>query len=57
MVGADTPRLAMATYAVFGAAAAVFLALHTSQTLRVLPDPQHGGRDLGYFNLTNTIPS
>jgi len=57
MVGAETPRVAMASYAVFGVSAAVFLALHTSQTLRVLPRPQHRGRDLGYFNLTNTIPS
>jgi sugar phosphate permease len=30
--------------------------LHASQTLRVLPSPQHRGRDLGLFNLTNTVP-
>jgi hypothetical protein len=35
----------------------VFLALHTSQTLRVLPRPHTRGRDLGIFNLTNTVPS
>jgi hypothetical protein len=23
----------------------------------VLPSPQHRGRDLGLFNLTNTVPS
>lgn len=44
-------------YCIFGTAAAVFLALHSSQTLRVLPKPKHRGRDLGVFNLTNTIPS
>lgn len=46
-----------ASYIMFGMAAGVFLALHTGQTLRVLPRARHRGRDLGYFNLTNTIPS
>ncbi len=49
--------LAIAGYVVFGIAATVFLSLHTAQTLRVLPKPQHRGRDLGIFNLTNTVPS
>jgi predicted MFS family arabinose efflux permease len=40
----------------FAIAASIFLALHASQTLRVLPAPQHRGRDLGVFNLTNTVP-
>jgi hypothetical protein len=31
--------------------------LHSGQTLRVLPTPRHRGRDLGIFNLTNTVPS
>lgn len=53
---ADLP-LAIAGYVMFGIAASVFLSLHTSQTLRVLPLPQHRGRDLGVFNLTNTVPS
>ncbi len=48
---------AIAGYVVFAIAASIFLSLHTSQTLRVLPKPQHRGRDLGLFNLTNTIPS
>ncbi|MEM6585935.1 MAG: MFS transporter, partial [Pseudomonadota bacterium] len=48
---------AIAGYVVFGIAATVFLSLHTGQTLRVLPKPQHRGRDLGVFNLTNTVPS
>jgi MFS family permease len=47
---------AIAGYVLFGLAAAVFLALHSGQTLRVLPAPQHRGRDLGVFNLTNTVP-
>lgn len=48
---------AMAGYVVFGVAASIFLALHTGQTLRVLPRPANRGRDLGIFNLTNTSPS
>lgn len=51
------PGLGIAGYAIFGISAAVFLALHTAQTLRVLPDPANRGRDLGFFNLTNTVPS
>ncbi|WP_337658810.1 MFS transporter [Sphingorhabdus sp. Alg231-15] len=48
---------AVGSYVIFGLATAVFLALHTSQTLRVLPKPERRGRDLGIFNLTNTAPS
>lgn len=56
MAVAGTLVLAIAGYVLFGIAAAVFLALHSGQTLRVLPLPQHRGRDLGVFNLTNTVP-
>ncbi len=49
--------IALIGYAIFGLAAGVFLALHSAQTLRVLPRPQNRGRDLGLFNLTNTTPS
>ena len=49
--------VAIAGYVVFGLASSLFLALHSSQTLRVLPRPQTRGRDLGIFNLTNTVPS
>lgn len=49
--------IAIAGYVAFGLASSVFLALHTSQTLRVLPRPHTRGRDLGIFNLTNTVPS
>ncbi|ALJ14168.1 MFS transporter [Sphingopyxis macrogoltabida] len=52
-----TPDLAKASYLVFGIATTVFLSLHTSQTLRILPRPEHRARDLGIFNLTNTVPS
>ena len=48
---------AVASYLLFSVSAAVFLSLHTAQTLRVLPRPSRRGRDLGIFNLTNTLPS
>ncbi|MGB3797578.1 MAG: MFS transporter [Alteraurantiacibacter sp.] len=57
MAAATTLPLAMIGYGLFGFAASIFLALHSAQTLRVLPRPQHRGRDLGLFNLTNTVPS
>ena len=56
MAAATTLAWGIAGYVLFGLAAAVFLALHSGQTLRVLPAPQHRGRDLGVFNLTNTVP-
>jgi MFS family permease len=55
-VSASLP-VAIAGYVVFGLASSLFLALHSSQTLRVLPRPHTRGRDLGIFNLTNTVPS
>jgi MFS family permease len=57
MATATSLAAAVASYAFFGLASSIFLALHSSQTLRVLPSPQHRGRDLGVFNLTNTVPS
>jgi MFS family permease len=57
MAAAGTLELAIAGYVLFAIAAAIFLALHASQTLRVLPSPEHRGRDLGLFNLTNTLPA
>lgn len=48
---------AMLGYGLFGVASAVFLALHSAQTLRILPRPDRRGRDLGIFNLANTLPS
>lgn len=56
MAAAQTLAFAIAGYVLFGLAAAIFLSLHSGQTLRVLPRPQHRGRDLGIFNLTNTVP-
>jgi MFS family permease len=57
MALATAPAAAVLGYVLFGVGATVFLGLHTSQTLRVLPRPDRRGRDLGLFNLTNTVPS
>jgi MFS family permease len=54
---AATVGQAVAAYVLFGLATTVFLSLHSGLTLRVLPDPANRGRDLGVFNLTNTVPS
>ena len=57
MAAADDLSTGIAGYILFGLATSVFLALHSAQTLRVLPKPNTRGRDLGLFNLTNTVPS
>ena len=57
MALASTLITAIAGYVIFGTAAAVFLSLHSAQTLRVLPKANRRGKDLGLFNLTNTVPS
>ena len=57
MAMAQSLAMAVAGYVLFGLAASVFLSLHTGQTLRVLPRARHRARDLGIFNLTNTVPS
>jgi MFS family permease len=44
-------------YGLFGVFSAIFLALHSAQTLRILPRADRRGRDLGLFNLSNTVPS
>jgi MFS family permease len=48
---------ALLAYGLFGVSGAVFLALHSAQTMRFLPRPDRRGRDLGLFNLANTLPS
>ncbi len=57
MSAANGVEQAVIAYVLFGVSTGVFLALHSSQTLRVLPKPATRGRDLGIFNLTNTVPS
>ncbi|ABF52639.1 MFS transporter [Sphingopyxis alaskensis] len=57
MALAASADLAKLAYLLFGIATTVFLALHAGQTLRILPRSDRRGRDLGVFNLTNTLPS
>jgi MFS family permease len=57
MALAQTTGPALVGYAIFTLATAVFLSLHSAQVLRVLPEAARRGRDLGIFNLTNTVPS
>lgn len=57
MALAGDADMAKASYLVFGIATTVFLSLHSGQTLRILPRSDRRGRDLGVFNLTNTVPS
>jgi MFS family permease len=57
MAMAPTMLVAISGYVIFGLGSNIFLALHSSQTLRVLPSRRTRGRDLGVFNLTNTVPS
>lgn len=57
MAMAEDAAMAISGFAAFAVLTGVFLSLHSSQTLRVLPRPQTRGRDLGVFNLTNTVPS
>src|SRR3546814_8724632 len=47
MALATEPDMAKASYLVFGVATTVFLPLHSSQTLRILPRSDRRGRDLG----------
>lgn len=51
------PSIAKLAYFVFAIAGATFLALHGSQTLRVLRNPAQRALGTGVFNLTNTAPS
>ena len=57
MAWAETAPAAKLAYVLFVAANGAFLALHASQSLRVLPDASVRGLGLGLFNLTNTAPS
>ena len=57
MALASSLFLALAGYALFSLFTSAFLSLHSAQILRVLPRADRRGRDLGYFNLTNTVPS
>lgn len=49
--------MAVAAYFLFMSGYAIFIALHSAFAMETLPSSAHRGRDLGFLNLTNTIPS
>ncbi|GAA3268568.1 hypothetical protein GCM10020258_40130 [Sphingomonas yabuuchiae] len=57
MAAADSRQAAAAAFILYTAGSSVFVALHAGLTFQLLPDPRHRGRDLGLFNLTNTLPT
>jgi hypothetical protein len=54
---ADSWTLAATGFGFYAAGSAVFLALHATFSMQLLPDPRNRGRDLGLLNLTNTLPA
>ena len=57
MAAADSRQAAAAAFILYTAGSSVFVALHAGLSFQLLPDPRHRGRDLGLFNLTNTLPT
>ena len=53
----DDLSFAIAGYAVFSCATAIFLSLHNAYAMQLLPSPARRGRDMGLMNLTNTLPA
>ncbi len=46
-----------AAFALYAIGSSVFLALHATFAMQLLPSAEHRGRDLGILNLTNTLPA
>lgn len=44
-------------FCLYATGSSVFVSLHAAFAMQWLPDPQHCGRDLGFYNLTNTLPA
>lgn len=57
MAGAHDWAAGAVAFALYTIGSSVFLALHATFAMQVLPDPRHRGRDLGLLNLTNTLPA
>jgi MFS family permease len=57
MSSSDGLWFAVAGYALFSCATAVFLSLHNAYAMQLLPSPARRGRDMGVMNLTNTLPA
>ncbi|QNN64584.1 MFS transporter [Sphingomonas rhizophila] len=50
-------NMVILSYGLFLIGSNSFLALHSAFSMQELRDPRNFGRDLGLFNLTNTLPS
>ncbi|WP_322963911.1 MFS transporter [Sphingomonas fuzhouensis] len=57
MALAQSRAAGAAAFILYTAGSSVFVALHSGLSFQLLPDPRHRGRDLGLFNLTNTLPT
>ena len=57
MASAQAWTQAVIGYVVFLIGSSCFLSLHSTFAMQQLSNPQHYGRDLGVFNLTNTLPA
>ncbi len=58
IMGASTdPTLVIAAYVLCVIGSTVFLSLHSAFVMQYLPRRDRLGRDLGFINLTNTLPS
>ena len=57
MAAAGNWTVAVAGYALFLIGSNSFLSLHSTFAMQQLVNPRHHGRDLGLFNLTNTLPA
>lgn len=57
MAAAGNWTLAVIGYALFLIGSNSFLSLHSTFAMQQLRDPRRHGRDLGLFNLTNTLPA
>ena len=57
MASAQTWTQAVIGYVVFVIGSNCFLSLHSTFAMQQLSNPQRYGRDLGVFNLTNTLPA
>ena len=57
MALADGFLQAALAFCAYATGAAVFQSLQTAFAMRLLPSPRRRGRDLGLFNLANTLPA
>jgi MFS family permease len=57
MAAASQWTPAVVGYALFLIGSNSFLSLHSTFAMQQLRNPRHHGRDLGLFNLTNTLPA